>query len=62
MSTGVVVIVGGGVGVALATRTGAWRRSGRHAVAVWVPAMLGGGAWLGTLVIAEVLPGAAPLT
>uniref|UniRef100_UPI00286BD3FD hypothetical protein n=1 Tax=Salinibacterium sp. TaxID=1915057 RepID=UPI00286BD3FD len=49
VSTGVVVIIGGGVGVALATRAGAWRRPGRHAVAVWVPAMLGGAAWVGAL-------------
>jgi hypothetical protein len=62
VSTCSVALVVGGVGVALATRAGAWRRPGRHAVAVWVPAMLGGAVWLGTLVIAQVLPGAAPLT
>lgn len=59
---GTVVVAGGVVGAVLATRAGAWRRPGRHAVAVWIPAMLGGGAWVITLAIARVLPGAAPLS
>ena len=62
ISTGTVVIAGGIVGAVLATRGAAWRWPGRHAVAVWVPSMLGGVAWVGALAIAQVLPGAAKLS
>ncbi|MDJ0325158.1 hypothetical protein QMG61_15435 [Cryobacterium sp. PH31-AA6] len=62
ISTGTVVIAGGIVGAVLATRGGAWRWPRRHAVAVWVPAMLGGVAWVGALAIAQVLPSAAKLS
>ncbi|MBG6056573.1 hypothetical protein IWX81_003013 [Salinibacterium sp. CAN_S4] len=62
ISTGTVAIAGGVVGALLATRAGAWRLPGRHALAVWVPALLGGAAWVITLAIAKVLPGAAPLS
>lgn len=50
-------------GVLLLRRTpGALRRPGRHAVALWVSPVLGALGWIGTLVAAQFVPGAARLS
>lgn len=50
-------------GVLLLLRTpGALRRPGRHAVALWVSPVLGALGWIGTLVAAQFVPGAARLS
>jgi hypothetical protein len=41
---------------------GAVRRPGRHAVALWVAPLLGALGWFGTLVAAQVVPGAARIS
>lgn len=50
-------------GVLVLRRTpGALRRPGRHAVALWVSPVLGALGWIGTLVAAQFVPGAARLS
>lgn len=50
-------------GVLLLRRTpGALRRPGRYAVALWVSSLLGACGWIGTLVAAQFVPGAARLS
>lgn len=41
---------------------GALRRPGRHAVALWISPMLGALGWMGTVVAAQFVPGAARLS
>ena len=50
-------------GILVLLRTpGALRRPGRHAVALWISPMLGALGWIGTVVAAQFVPGAARLS
>ena len=60
-------VVGGllftAAGVLVVVRTpGALRRPSRHSIALWVPPGLGALGWIGTLVTAQFVPGAARLS
>ena len=55
--------IAGAAGVLVLRRTaGAVRRPGRWTLAAWVPAAIGAIAWIGVVAVAQLLPGAAPLS
>ena len=59
-SAEVAAVVIGGLGTALCARTDAvFRRPARATLAIWLPALLGGVAWLTTVALAWVVPGAS---
>jgi hypothetical protein len=56
----VASVITGAIGVSLLVRTpGAFRRPGRHAVALWCPALVGALVWALTVTLAQLTPGAS---
>ena len=58
-----VAAIAGAAGVLVLRRTaGAVRRPRRSTIAAWAPAAIGAIAWIGVVAVAQLLPGAAPLS